>query len=279
MYKKYNIKINKDKNAVSNVIGALLVITLLTMAIAIVNNSYVPKWTEENEANHFREVQNEFLNLKTTIDLQILKEEKNSAMFSPITLGNNGLIFFDTGKIEGTLEINSGISSFNITDVNNSFFMKSSGIVKYKVSSSYFPAQEFVYENGAVIINQSNSNIMKVSNQFYIDKSSGTVKLTLINIAGKEGLAGSESQEIKTTLTQLIKTNKTFANKDIIITINSYYLNSWEKFYNNTLKDSGLIYNTDFTISKTNELKITIKNVKNLEVKIAFMKVSFGMEG
>lgn len=249
-------------------IGVLIILTAVVLVIAIVYSSYVPAWIKEKEVSHMKRVAQDFTDLKENIDLQILKEVQNSTVYSSIELSGEPLIFLQSAQRSGELRFTLN-NSINIKNTNSSINLTSKGNIEYSSSGSYYFGQKLIYENGAVILNQSLGEIVKENMQFSANNISGiSVSLSLISLNGEEfSVGGTGSKEIETTFKRVLVNNYNNLNDNITLTINSDYTIAWIKFFNKKLSS---LNTTDYSILDNT---ITIKNVKNLQIKFAIIEV------
>lgn len=256
----------KNKQGVSSVIGALIILTAVVLVIAIVYSSYVPAWIKDKEVAHMKKVSQDFTDLKENIDLQILKEQ-NSTIYSSIELSGEPLIFLQTAQRSGSLHFTLN-NSFNIRNTNSSINITSKGNIEYSISGTYYPWYSFIYENGAIIVNQSLGEVVKENIQFSANNESGiSVSITLISLNGEKFSVGGGSKEIGTTFKGVFVNNYKNLNDNITITINSDYTIAWKNFFEKKLSS---LNSSDYSISNN---IITINNVKNLQIKFAIIEI------
>lgn len=261
------IKIKNNKQGVSSVIGALIILTAVVLVIAIIYSSYVPAWIKDKEVSHMKRVSNDFTELKETINLQILRNS-SSTVYSSIELSGEPLLFLQTAQKSGELHFTLE-NSFNIKNTNSSINITSKGSIQYSTSATYYALQDFIYENGAVLVSQSLGEVVKENMQFSAVNNSGiSVSINLISFVGDEGsVSGTGSKEIGTTLKGTFDNSYRNLNDNITITINSDFTTAWTNFFDKKLSS---LNTTDYSISGNT---ITIKNVKDLQIKFAIIEI------
>lgn len=280
------IKKIENEDGVASVIGALMVVIIFTTSLTIFVYSYVPKWMEDNEAHHMRQVSNEFSNLKATIDTQILKaaisdgsnenDTINSiSIHTPLPLGNKGIPIF-ASETNGNIAINSYENSFSLYN-NSKTFVSSKGNIKFTSLNRFFIQQDYVYENGAIIISQKDQEFVKVPSQFEIENINGgiDVSILMVNLIGERaGLTGTNIEEVATQLSFYRKETYTLIKQSLFLNFTTQYTSAWQEFFNNSFKSEGLKINEDYSFNyeNSNSVVLIINNVKKLNVEIAGIK-------
>lgn len=286
---KKNIKKLRDSNeGVVGIIVAVLIIGLFVIIITTLQTIYVPLWMEQQEAEHMEEVANQFSMLKYAIDTQIITE-KPIPISTSIKLGNKEMPFFSSSRSFGNLDILLDQFILSVNSGSSTYSNYSFGIIKYSSRNSYFLDQSYIYEGGAVIMEQSKGNIMTISPSFSVDPDPYNYDINIsLNIANIT--RAKEKISVSGYGTYPIKTEFSSASPPVLITgvnyiiINSTYSNAWEIFFNRTITESNdLEYGTHFTISENSDgLKIefftdSIWNKKpNLNIKIYDISAQVG---
>jgi hypothetical protein len=242
--------LKNSNDAIVGVIVAILIVGLCVTVVSIIQVVYVPEWMYSKEAEHMDEVADQFANLKYTLDIQSTIEQ-DVPISTPIKLGSKELPFFSSVRAFGILKIVSDEYAITISNNSNSFTY-TIGIIKYSSANVYFINQNYIYEAGSVVLNQSpepHRNVMNANPLFSVNNSGEVnISFTIINIScisGKASISGYRTYQIQTCF--LDSSIRVFLNiKNITIVTN--YPDSWKTFFNNTFGDSGLTYGNDFTI-------------------------------
>lgn len=260
-------------------IGALMLVLMITIAMTLVVTKYVPRWMEDNEAEHMKEVSNQFAELKYTIDTQILKsqildsknKETDVVMHIPIKLGTKGVPILARGS-SSTLEINSYKNNFTVYN-STTIFARSMGNIRLSSNNRYFTPQDYIYENGAVIVNQSNGQIMKIAPQFSVKNESNgfSISIILIYIVGeKVVLSGTSGEEISTQIFSYQSKNYFWIRENISFAINSEYKLSWENYINGIFEKNSMKLGIDYEIVRNGGgIIFILHNIKTLNVGVA----------
>jgi hypothetical protein len=233
-------QIIKPDDGLVGIIVTILIIGLIIVVTGIIQLVYVPQWLEQKEADHMHIVSYQFTQLKHSLDILSVVEQKN-AISTYITLGMTDIPIIGNGRTYDSLEILSdtcGVEISNETDL----YSFSLGVIKYSSGNSYFVDQSYIYEAGALILSQSNASML--NGQPFLSVSNYTnVSFTIINISGLEGKKFAGGYGTYSLYMEYL--NSTFYTIDNFrfINITTNYQNAWRLFFNNTnLRFSGLTY-------------------------------------
>ena len=230
---------NKFKNSDEAVVGIVVTVLLIGLIMAVMvmlNTVYVPQWLEESEAAHMEEVSDQFTRLKYALDIQLLVNDSTSVATS-VTLGNKELPFFDSGRTFGTLEIED--DAFNMTieqwNVTTPISIVTDSI-KYSSGNSYFVNQQYIYEAGALILSQQESNVLYGKPSFFVSGygNSSTLSFVIANISGISGKMSVSGYGNYPIYTQVVDVHPAYAEYTDIynvtnITIKTSYTHAWNK--------------------------------------------------
>lgn len=255
-----------DEDAVVGIVVTVLLIGLAVSVTVMVNNVYVPEWTEEQEAAHMDQVANQFASFKQNVDLQALIEQQTS-LSSWFTLGSKELPILNSGRTFGRLALLE--DSYNITinsDVDDpEQYYLSMGSLKFEAGNSYFVPQNYIYENGALILEQYDANMLLGKPTFFVTTYGQNLSLTVINLNSSIGKRTASGYGITAVQTQVdhVETHDLPLTTDL--TIYTQYPNAWVITLNSTLKqvDSGFT-SDEYSIEKTDEsVTLTFHDVNN----------------
>ena len=273
---KMNIA-KKTDYAVTSVVVSILILGLFVTMIATIQTVYVPKWMSQKEAEHMDEVSSQFADLKYAIDIQSALEQ-TTPIATPITLGSRELPYFMSSRAFGSLSILSTAGNVTITNDTASFSYKF-GTIKYSSKNVYYINKKYIYETGAVVLNQSQGDIMSIKPPFTVNYSTtANILFNVINISGvgsKSSISGYSTFPIQT---EFSSSSSTVINNVKNITISTTCRNAWKSFLNTTLKESGLNsdgYGANFTIttdSNSVTVSFTDETTVNLTRKIIIIK-------
>lgn len=275
------MKYVSEDTAVVGIVSAILLVGLFVTVFTIVQTVYVPQWMEERESEHMTDTASQFMLLKFAIDTQIVSKSTLS-ITTPITLGSDKIPYFLSERSYGSLEVTSNSQSVSIRNSSTTLSFKLGDII-YSSRNSYYVDQDFIYENGAIIVSQQQGNIMASPGFFSIKKSGNilNISFTLVNISSiqsKNSAYGYSTASISTKYDPSNDISKVI--KDVSkITISTEYSKVWKKFFEKILDESGLKENSDYTIVD-NKSSITIhfnkSNILYLSVKKIITQISPG---
>jgi len=255
------MKIRNNKGQASAV-GAMLALMIVVIILSMITLYYVPVWMEEKERNHMTTVQKEFMDLSGTVSALIINNDKSSEGKNTVVLGNEGIPFFSVGTM-GTLKIDPYSPSFRIYNESKILNVTSTGNIRFESQNRYYVQQYFIYENGAVIIDQPTGEIVRVEPTF--NRTGSTVSMTLISISGTdESMTGKNAQTVITKLMFYESDTYTWGGgENITINITSSYLDAWENYFekkncNPTKTDSNVV--------------VTLNDITTLTIRYAVIK-------
>jgi len=240
-----------SEHAVVGVVTAILLIGLIVSVISFVQTMYIPKIMEQREADHMDKVAEQFTYLTTIIDGQALNEIKNRPLTTSITLGSKELPYMLSVRSFGTLEIldNDARAIDIYNDSDDSPFHFPFGAITYSSGNAYFLDQSYIYEAGAMIVNQTDGNSMMIPPIIfaYYDATTDTVTISfdVVNISsvGNKNIAsGYGTYPIQTEFHDILPLpDHTFTDVSSI-TIATPFSNAWLAFINHTLIEANLEY-------------------------------------
>jgi hypothetical protein len=283
-----NKSINNSDEAVVGIVVTVLLIGLILAVLVMVNTVYVPQWTEGKEAAHMEEVSNQFTQLKYALDLQSIAND-STTMSTSIVLGSREIPFFNSGRTYGSLEIEDNncriIVNRNGTSTSYSYLSDS---IKYSSGNSRFVDQSYIYQAGALILNQLESNIVYGMPSFLVTVWGENMSFTIVNISGISGKTFISGYGTYPIYTKCIYQDNTYniINNVTNITVVTEYPNAWKMVFNNTLV--SYTYNgIDFSFDESYSDRIIVEfsdtegdyfNLFVKEVDIS-AQIAFGLVG
>lgn len=295
--------LKRDNDAVSNIVTSIMMLGIFLSILAMIFTIYIPIWAKNGEANHMQSVESSFLDLKSTIDLHITDDEGvGSSRNTRIRLGSEGGAIMGIGRTSGSLEFKT--SDFTIiisnTDDPYNIYGSASGKITFKSQNVYYNNQYFMYENGAVIVEQDKKSAMRAEPHFNINYDELTNKTsidtTIIQLSGDyENIGGTEHRSIETKLVQSIGQSSVMEwtpakgfdfGQNITINITTEFGEVWEEFLNDKLnelpegiKTSQTSYTkTPVTDPITNKtiytLILNLKEIDALDLKKGIIEIS-----
>jgi len=282
-------RFKKDKKGTSSIVGALLGISIVLSIMTMVITDYIPRWLEDKEAEHMNNVETDMSNLRASVDQQILDSRlrgKSYESYSTIELGTRSFTPF-TVDSTGTFDI---IPDSSHAWIGNSsmHFVESFGKMVYQSYNIHYIDQDYIFENGALILKQESDDTMKfrISPQFSISKVGGSVNVTfsMIIISGApDTVVGSQHIKVKTQVLNYATESYIWAGGETITYwINTSYGSAWNNYFQSAFSDAGIpgSFYTITMLSTGNEnhpwteFKLEISNVNRLDIGAGELDVS-----
>jgi len=203
-------KMDSSEEGVATTVGTIMALLIFLSILSLITQQYVPVWMEDNEAYHMDEVKGQFADLKSGIDSMVINERTDYPLYSSINLGTAGIPLF-AGSSPGRLTFSprwggeeKGMS-LNFTDGDELVsFSDSTGNISYHAINREFEDQSLIYEQGGIILEQSDGEIMRAKPHFSIeeiDDGESEVSITMIHLTGSSrDVAGTSRVGITTEL-------------------------------------------------------------------------------
>ena len=266
-----------DDEGVAATIGTIMTLLVFLTFLGMFTNQFLPVWMTDNEATHMSEAIGQFADLKSTIDISISNYANSlvapSSIFIPVTLSAPGIPVF-AASTAGILTLTPHAINmrpmFNVSYtyqaagrpvsyLNPSNDGGSGGSLELYCPNRYYVEQKLIYENGAVILNQTDGEFVIAGPQFLAKNvgSGGTssivVMLTQITLQGhNKTVGGTGSKGVNANLQYADSTeyNK-IAGSILYFNITSQHGIAWENYFNSTLNGTaGMTYGHGYTIHK-----------------------------
>jgi type II secretory pathway pseudopilin PulG len=278
--------LREEDEAAAGVVAIMLAILVVILLVTMVTSVWMPVWMEKREANQIQKVTSDFGNIKATIDNQILQGDTAFSVANPVSLGTEGFAMFGTDS-SGTFSINhfrnDELEYFcNVQNESGEVNITATGGMKYSSNNQYYVDQDLAYENGALILNQGDGEVVRIGPQFTVEKFGPVVKITfvLITISGIEtSIQGTSTILFQTQLVTYTSASHLFTPPEWLnMTMITEYTTAWSRFFNNTFIDAGLIPGNDFVLSISGDfINVGIKNVQFFDLGFALMKTDIEM--
>ncbi len=292
-----------DDEGVSATIGTIMSLLVFLTFLGMFTNQFLPVWMSDNESTHMSDAIGQFTTLKSSVDISISNYANSliapSSIFIPVTLSAPGVPVF-AASTAGILTLTPHSINvrpmFNVSYtytqaggtsrvLNNSNDGASGGSLELYCPNRYYVEEKLIYENGAVILNQSDGEVVIAGPQF-LAKNVGSgassnivVMLTQITLQGQnKTVGGTGSKGVNANLQFADSTeydNNNSGGSALVFTITSQHSIAWENYFNNTLNGTaGMTYGHGYTIHK--ELKSFADKSRNyyiVRVSISSVKV------
>ena len=262
-----------DEEGVAATIGTIMSLLVFLTAFGMFTNQFVPVWMSDNESTHMSQVVQQFTTIKSSIDIAISNSANSriapTPVFVPVTLSSASIPVFASATAGILRFLPDGINTrptFNVTyaGVSNSLGPtndgKTGGSLDLWCPNRYFVEQHIIYENGAVILNQTDGEFVIAGPQFLV-KNLGTtgtpnrvLQITQVSLQGSNvtiGGTGSKGVSAKLQFADT-KTYQNSAGPSFSITFTSAHGKAWERFFNSTLNGAaGMTYKNGYNINTT----------------------------
>jgi hypothetical protein len=259
-----------DEEGVAATIGTIMSLLVFLTAFGMFTNQFVPVWMSDNESTHMSQVIQQFTTIKSSIDIAISNSANSriapTPVFVPITLSSASIPVFASATAGILRFLPDGINTrptFNVTYAGDSNPLgptndgKTGGSLDLWCPNRYFVEQHIIYENGAVILNQTDGEFVIAGPQFLV-KNLGTtgtpnrvLQITQVSLQGSNVTIGGTGSKGVSAKLQFADT-KTYQNSvgsNFSITFNSNHGKAWERFFNSTLNGTaGMTYGHGYTI-------------------------------
>jgi len=299
-----------DDEGVAATVGTILSLMVFLTGLGMFTNQYVPIWMEDNESSHMNTVISQFSMLKAGIDLQILTatesgEISSAPIYTPFKLHADGIPVFASptaGLLALTADSPYGYPSFTIRfnytvgsgataqdyELNASNGGETGGSLEFDGMNRFYVRQTLAYENGAIILNQTNGEIVLSGMSIRIVKYGGDlmVKVTQVSLTGlNKSLGGFGTKSVTSVLEyanygNFLKSGGTPLSFIIV----TKYGNAWEKYFQDLRStNTAGISESDWSITKTSftdgtqtyyRMVVTINGITSLEYTKAMVSMT-----
>jgi len=277
--RRVKIRHKGEDDAVAGIIVAVMIVGLVIAVVSIIQTVYVPQWMSEREATHMMEVADQFSQIKYTLD-NLAVSEKTTPVSTYITLGNKELGFLSSARAFGHLQLITQGCSVEIshdegTSVTDFYTLE------YSSENAYYLDQTYIYESGAVILEQAEGTVMINTPSVSIEKDGveGTISMGLIALIPEGGVTtlggyGTYPLRLRYKDTPIsIDLNGTESIK-----IETPYTNSWYTYFSNALKTSEFLPGVDYAITKDDSfVTLTFSDTIDVTVTLEIFEIYIQM--
>lgn len=304
-----------DDEGVAATVGTIMALLVFLTFFGMFTNQFVPVWMSDNESEHMAQVTQQFTAFKSQIDITISNSANSliapAPIFVPITLSSDGIPVFAAGTAGILSFMPTGpnfVPWFNVTytykseTTGQSMVLgpsndgKSGGCLDLYCPNRYYVEQHLVFENGAVIVNQTDGEFVIAGPQFLV-RNLGTaanpmrvVMLTQASMFGSNvTIGGTGSKGVNAEL--MYSGTTPYTNNDgssLEIEIFTEHGWAWYNYFVSRLNGTAdMEMGTGLDITEPvlhssgdyYSLTITIEDVTILDHTRATLKVSIGELG
>ncbi len=275
-------RLRHDEDASAGVVTIMLGLMIMILLITMVTTTWIPEWMETAESDHMKVVNSQFDGMASSIDKQILNGDTKFLIGSPITLGVQGSSVFGADSV-GTFSINSFRDDdlefyTNLRNESGEVNITCTGGMKYTSSNSLYVDQTLAYQNGAIVLNQGEGQVVRARPQFIIEKHGPVVHMSyvLITVSGVEAeVTGMGTLIIQSQLVTYTTAEFRFATPEWMnISMVTEFPVAWQRYYENTLIEEGFTPGVDYIMTVSgNDIHLAIRNVNSFQMGYALVNV------
>ncbi len=264
------------ERGVASVIGTLFALLLGVTILSAFMTQYVPVYMKSNEYQRDNTVISQISQMKTIMDLFIATGQVNFSFTAPVTLGASGIPIFAPSSPSLLLINTSGIPIFSLNFTiggSQNLYFNSTGYFYVKTLNSYYPQEEILFLNGAIVrenVNQNSSTIF-VGPSFsisYIGSNQVNLNIYLYTILGPYySYTGIDTQNLQFNILSISKSTFNINNKSVYLKINSCYSSLFLSWYQNKSISYG------YSNSYINGNIIQFDKITNVNVVQAYIYV------
>jgi hypothetical protein len=260
--------------AVASTVGTIMSLLVFLAFLSLFTTQYIPVWMTENESQHGDQVLSEMACIRSATDMLIGFNDRNTESFCAIKMGANGVPVF-AAPTAGVISVNSrepGVpapdqdrADANIMEVDyidaqttTPRFGQSAGRIQLYMPNRYFVPQTYAFEDGGIILNQSDGEWMRVGPHMRVERSGNTLvnmSFRIMSFVGKtESQVGVNAIGVKLRLMNVIEPDEQFygasacptdpsvaiSNRTTTIIVYSNYVRAWQRWFDSSLQSAGL---------------------------------------
>ncbi|MEM3341242.1 MAG: hypothetical protein QW728_00975 [Thermoplasmata archaeon] len=253
-------KFRKDEEGLASTIGTMMAILVFLTLFSMILSQWMPVWIKDKEAEHMREVEQDFADLRSKMDMQLLVGNKYLSVYTPVELGTGGIPIFSSGS-RGSLFLDT--TGFRLVLSNSTIRLKEArGGIYYKAYNQQYLSLNYILENGALMVEHSDQSINVIDPHItFLNTTAGvTVTITLFNIMGTsttmtgQGTAGIYTKLIYNETMHWVNTSTSRSEEKIFFSIETKYPTAWELFLNrsiNTPAENNIRYTQGYNLTRT----------------------------
>lgn len=296
-----------NEDGVAATVGTIMALLVFLAFMGIFTNQFVPVWMGDNESAHMSTAIEQFINLKSSIDVSISNYPNSlvapSPIYVPVTLSSAGIPVF-AGPTAGILTLSPDMITSK-TNFNISYTWTTDGVKAYTIDprydghsggylelyspNRYFVEQKIIFEAGAVILNQSDGEFILAGPQFsvknvgLVSQPNLVVKMTQVSVEGTNrtiGGTGSKGVTANLEFANTVSYQNNFSDAspnadtdEITVTITSKHGVAWRDYFERTLEAAGLVNTTNYEIALTLETSGINKGYYTVTMTIFDVKI------
>lgn len=267
-------------------------VLLLSLVLAVSGRlmlDYGEAMGKEDDMAHASDVEGSLLKTRGSMYTLLENEETSTTLINRITLGTFGNPYLGVGRSSGRLEYSSDPDMFHMEillddGITERLVDSVSGVLSYESNNFYFHDQTYVFEGGAIVLEEYGMQTMKAPPALeYENIGTGwSLELGMYGMAGGYWVvSGIESVSLSTRLEGYSEqTIEPSSGESIVIRINSPHEKAWESYIRSYFLEKGLTENSDFVITPPSDysstaefLDVELLTIKDLTYYLGDMEV------
>ncbi|MDD1755915.1 MAG: hypothetical protein LUQ39_03670 [Methanomassiliicoccales archaeon] len=298
------LKRDRDERGVASTVGTIMALLVFLTFLTLFTNSYIPVWMVDNERTHMNTVMNQFGEMKGKVDILSINARMTGStdinMYQSIDLGADGIPVFasPTAGMISYAPYGGGNSSvrviFNYTLGSSTnvyhFDQNGGGMVQFYAPNRYYVQQWVTYENGAILVRQTDGQTMRAYPSIELSKPNPSSQINMafeqVDFVGpNSSAAGTSNAGLNIDVIYLDSETYTNANisgtlSPIVLVFKSLNGQAWYSYLFQYLHsaNNNLVNNTDYVLSpysaSTQTVKLVINNVSSFAFSRAITQIS-----
>lgn len=218
----------EDERGITPVLGAILVVGISLTAFALWFGALVPEWQESREASHMDSVRDSLVSVKGSIEgfvrTRLFEEAMSEAGVEGFRSGYSTTV--DVKLNSEPLPLLGWMSTGTLQIAEDR--------IRFESNNSYYPSQNFVYKNGAVILVQDKKSVVSSSPSMITtyerpgENIEVWVTLVSLNVSGENAVGGSGSVTLELELDNI--TYRSENRENVELTMNNNHL-AWHDYF------------------------------------------------
>lgn len=274
------MRLIRSDTAVSNIIGAVLILALLITVVAAVKVVYVPDMKKEAESVHMQNVIQDLQDFKTQVStIQAASTNGNGfTASSSLEMGGGALPMIDPSLSSGTVTVDPGYGNFSITAYSNNRLLTDNdsmiftrgpapmGRLAYSSNNHYYVDQQISYEGGMIVMTQIGGKTVLSSPPISVTRVTNDPNTTAIVAINPTRIAGSP-QSLSSTGTSTLRTTMLPANNvintnkvtNVTIKVQSNNSDLWYSYFEQLMNTSGLTRDTNYVLTMQDPQTVSLR--------------------
>jgi len=272
----------RDERGVASTVGTIMALLVFMTFLSLFTNSYVPVWMADNERQHMNTVMDQFGDLKSKVDSMVVAAEVTGRtdlnMFAPITLGASGIPVFASPTASLLTYAPYGYANSSIW-VNFTYNLGSKfvpvhqlggGMLQLYAPNRYYVEQWVTYENGAILVKQTDGQIVRAVPSISVQKPDLTSKLNVswlqVDFVGiNASQAGTGTAGLNIDL--IYFDSQTYDNgsweMNVTITMKTLYGKAWVTYLDQYFSSVSQVTKSDYELTYTANFDKIILRLNN----------------